>query len=558
MTNKWTWLASLTTLLLTASFSPLRGEGAEESTHELSNFRIKGLLLVQSPVEKSTIAEQQGVQIHDLIVPGKVKKLEQVLTTLAIGKPLSPDLLIDIKRTIILYYRSQGHPLVTVSIPQQDITDGVIEVVIIEAKVGKIVCKGNRWFNNKLLQSYLDIEPGDAISNDTLLTDVSWMNRNPFRRSDILFTPGEELGTTDIELITQERFPLRVYAGGDNTGNDATGNLRWFGGFNWGNAFFCDHQLDYQYTSSSDFHKFQAHTIDYTAPLPWRHVLLMFGGYSTVHPKLSMQNEVFKPFKSYGHSAQGSARYQIPIGSLYRSGLKEFYGGCDFKNTNNNLEFIGDDTIPIITKIVNLSQLVAGFNCGKETGHHKFSFSVESFWSPGRIFPHQKNANFENLRPEAKNHYVYGKLTVGNVYHFPSKWAISTLVRGQLADQNLLPSEQYGLGGFNTVRGYNEREVNVDNAFILNIEIWSFPIHLFKKITDDLLLLGFVDYALGSNHKILPGEHQPPFLLGAGPGLRYAISSYASLRVDWGFKLHKVNFEDPGNSKVHFGFMASY
>lgn len=548
--------AALAALLIS---SPLL-LSAEDPVHiqESSSVHVRGLFLTSKSVKERELSSTEGIQIEDLDVPGNKEALQKELSAQVLGKPLTAELLLEIKKTIILYYRKQGRPVVTVVIPEQEISDGVIEVLVIEGKLGKIVCKGNRWFKNKLIESYLDIDPGDAITDDTLLTDVTWMNKNPFRRTDILFTPGEEFGTTDIELVTKDRFPARFYAGGDNTGNDATGNERWFAGFNWGNAFFCDHQLNYQYTTSSDFHDFQSHTINYNAPLPWRHILVLFGGYGSVHPDLSSKDTEFGDFRSHGHSTQASVRYQMPWGKLFRSTLKEWVLGFDFKNTNNNLEFVNDGAIPIITKTVNISQLVGGFNWGKQTGHHKFLFSSEIFWSPGKMLPHQSNSDFENLRPGAKNRYVYGKATLGDVYHFPAKFAISTLLRGQIASQNLLPSEQYGLGGFNTVRGYNEREVNVDNAFIFNFELWSFPFHLFRKIQDELIILGFVDYAIGSDHKVPDGEKNTQFLLGAGPGLRYTINPYLSLRVDWGFKLHRTQFDDPKISKVNFGFILSY
>ena len=114
--------------------------------------------------------------------------------------------------------------------------------------------------------------------------------------------------------------------------------------------------------------------MNYNAPLPWRHILILFGGYGMVHPDLRSRDNDLGDFKSHGHSAQASLRYQMPIGKLYRSTLKEFVVGFDFKNTNNNLEFIGgsgepvssDNAIPIITKSVNITQLVGGFNWEKE------------------------------------------------------------------------------------------------------------------------------------------------------------------------------------------------
>jgi hemolysin activation/secretion protein len=547
---------SLAALLTLVPFSAFPEELSQEQ--EAPNHTIKGILLVSELVTTEFEEDIEGVKVLDLSIPGDPKKLGKALEEIAIGKPISEERLTLLKHEIIRFYRNHDHPLVVVHIPEQDITDGVIQIVVLEGKLGKIRCKGNRWFNNKILHSYLDIEPGEAVTNDTLLTDVAWMNRNPFRRTDVVFTPGEEFGTTDIELVTKDRFPFRVYGGGDNTGNDATGNERWFAGFNWGNAFGCDHQLNFQYTTSSDFHNFQSYTANYYWPLPWRHIILLFGGFATVHPDLSCKDKEFGIFKSHGHSGQASFRYQIPLGKLYRPKIQEIQAGFDFKNTNNNLEFIGDDAIPIITKTVNIGQFAFGYNWGKETNHHKFSLALESYWSPGKIFPNQSNADFENLRPGAKNRYIYGKATLGDVYRFPINFCLALLLRGQLSSQNLLPSEQFGIGGYNTVRGYDEREVNVDNAFVGNLEVHSFPFHLFKSWGDELLFIGFLDYGVGGNHKTLPDEKNSEFLLGVGPGIRYTINPYLSLRVDWGFPLHKLNFDNNRMSKVHFGLLASY
>ncbi len=523
----------------------------------LEAIETKGVLLTSGSEKDVDLKHIEGIEVQEIEVPGGLPGLKKVLTPF-LQQPLTPQLLIEIKRAIILYYRKQHHPIVTVLIPEQDISQGVVQIVIIEGKLGKIICKGNKWFSDSLIKSFLDIEPGDAISDDTLLTDVTWMNRNPFRRTDVLFKPGEAPGTTDIELRTKDRFPVRFYAGGDNTGNDATGNDRWYVGMNWGHAFWCDHTLSYQYTTSSDFRSYQAHTFQYTAPLSWRHILLVFGGYGEVNPDLSSEEGDFEEFKSHGHSAQASLRYQIPVGRAYHSKILEPFFGCDFKNTNNNLEFIGDDTIPIITKTVNITQVVGGINWGKQTGHHQFTCSLDSYWSPGQIVPNQSNDDFGNLRHGAKNKYIYGRGTAGDVYRFPVKCALSLLARGQYSSQNLLPSEQFTIGGFNTVRGFEERELMVDNGFIGNFEVRSHAFHLFRKAHDELLFLAFTDYGIGGNHKKIPGEKPTQYLWSAGPGLRYTISSYLSLRVDWGFKLHRIRFDDSSLSKVHFGVIASY
>ena len=60
-------------------------------------------------------------------------------------------------------------------------------------------------------------------------------------------------GATDLVLQTNDRFPFRFAAGYANNGPPVTGRDRWSLGVTWGNAFWLDQQLSYQFMSSDDF-----------------------------------------------------------------------------------------------------------------------------------------------------------------------------------------------------------------------------------------------------------------------------------------------------------------
>ncbi|HAZ15041.1 MAG: hypothetical protein A2Y28_00730 [Chlamydiae bacterium GWC2_50_10] len=519
---------------------------------------LKGILLM--PGERMLYPfgtpEMRGIHLKDMDVPGGIEHLRRELEPRFIGQPLTQEGLAEIKRALILYYRRHDRPVVAVEVPEQEITNGVLQLIVIEGRIGKIICKNNRWFSDSLLLGYVQLRPGQAITADTLLTDVAWMNRNPFRKTDLIFTPGEDEGVTDIELITKDRFPFRPYLGGDNTGNGTTGQARWFGGFNWGNAFGCDQILSYQATLSSNINLFQAHSVHYTAPLPWRHLFLLFGGYAKIEPELT-------GFSSSGRSWQVSPRYTIPFNPLYRSFLQESSFGFDFKNTNNNFLFVEERELMAFGGEVNLSQFYGSYSLGKELKKHRLTLSLELYGSPGRLFSHQKDSDFESLRYRAKNRYVYGRLTAGDIITLPKKLSASLLGRLQLANGNLLPSEQFGLGGYDTVRGYDEREINADRALCLNGELRSMPLPFlklfgFRKLDEELIFLAFLDFGLGNNVHLLPEESRFQTLLGAGPGLRYRIGKNLSIRADLGFKLHENQFSTSAPMRWHVGGMISF
>lgn len=519
---------------------------------------LKGVYLIgnEEALLSAPPPPPQGVSLIDMALPGNEEELRKILVDKYIGQPLTQESLLAMQRDIVLFYRQERHPVVMVEVPEQEITDGVLQLLVIEGRVGKYVCKGNSWFTNRQLLDMLTLRSGQAITSDTLLTDIAWMNRNPFRHTDIVFTPGEKEGETDIELITKDRFPVRPYVGGDNTGNSATGQARWFAGFSWGNAFGCDQLLNYQYTTTTEPQKLQSHSLHYVIPLPWHHLLVAFGGYARIKPEV-------EHFYGVGRNSQVSLRYTIPVSPLYKPRLHEFSIGFDFKDTNNNFLYEDEDSLLAFGGRVNITQLAGSYSFGKEFGRHKVSMTIDGYYSPGQLIAHQSNKDFSDLRAYARNRYFYARATAGETYTLRHKEAVSFLLRGQAATANLLPSEQFGLGGYDTVRGYDEREINLDNALCLNGELRTRPFSLLqlfglKKKQDELLFLAFIDYGIGRNTHLLPGERESYYLMSVGPGLRYKIADHVAFRADLGYKLHKIDIGSQVPYRWHIGGMISF
>ncbi len=521
---------------------------------------IKGLVLVphrRSMLNQRELEPIEGFEAVGIEVPGGSSSLGRRLKSIYLNKPLTQKVIDELKEEIEEYYRDQGHPLVLIYVPQQDITAGVLQIIVAEGKVGKIEIEGNQWTNSDKLQEYIRLKPDQEIDENFLFQDLAFINRNPFRRVDVIYAPGEKEGTTDVKLFVRDRLPLRVYAGANNTGVATTGRGRYFAGINYGNLWGADHIISYQYTTSADFNKFQSHTGEYIMPLPWRHVLDFFGGVSWVHPHITSEHVK----KSHGYSGQASGRYTVPwkVKRLYE---QESQFGFDYKRMNNTVEFL--TTPQFFGNFVNVTQFMTGYASSYENHNLRIEFDIDLFWSPGKMVADQSNKDFEGLRPGGKNHWVYTRGSFDIIQKLPQDCSISVLLRGQWSSQNLLPSEQFGLGGFDTVRGYEERQLSTDNAVLGSVEFRTAGYHLMKhtrklkKVQDALQFLAFFDYGYGRNHTPIPGEWKHQYLMGAGPGVRYVIDPYLSLRFDWGFKLHNHEGFGFGESMLHFGVIASY
>jgi len=207
---------------------------------------FQGLILVPSKEDLNPAGYQNihGVLAHCINLPGNIVALKKEMRPL-IGKPLNQETLNQLKSRLAAYYHQNNHPLVRITIPEQDISSGVVQLIVKESKLGKVEVKGGKWFSNESIAKHVRLQEDENIASDILDQDLYWLNRNPFRQIDAIYTPGEKPGTTDLEILTHDRFPLRTYVGIDNTGNDVTGNNRLFFGLDWGKVFWTDQRLSY-------------------------------------------------------------------------------------------------------------------------------------------------------------------------------------------------------------------------------------------------------------------------------------------------------------------------
>lgn len=526
--------------------------------------KLIGIVFVDATAKIQSAAPRiQGVQalgIGILNKPTFSKVSGQYL-----GQPVSIKSINMLVKDVILFYRENDRPVVDVVVPEQDITTGVLQLVVVEGKVGEVRVEGNKWFSSKLLAGEVRTRHGEPIRASKVLNDVGWLNQNPFRDVNVVFTPGSELGTTDLVLKTEDRFPVRFYAGYEDSGNDLTGDERFLAGFNWGNVFGIGHQLNYQFTGSSDvfdpdadFENIRAHSFSYLAPLPWRHTLNVFGS-------LSKSESEALPFGLEGSSAQVGFRYTVPLPNITKHYRHEVYAGFDWKQSDNTLEF---GFVPVNATTTDVGQWVFGYRSSLSDPWGSWSFGPEVVWSPGEYFGHQTDSEFQAVRPNASNDYTYFKFDVGRVTRLPWDFSLSNQFTAQISNSNLLGSEQMNFGGYSSVRGYDERELNnTDEGWIVRNELRTPPVSIFKifgfeSVKDQLQFLGFFDYgsARAYNGNVTRQDGLAvgsETLASVGPGIRYSISNYLSLRADYGFQLNDAG-NDRRDSRWHVGVIVSY
>jgi hemolysin activation/secretion protein len=163
---------------------------------------FKGNAAIDTPTLQAQVAEVLGTRMN----LGQVKALTQRLTEL---------------------YRSRGFPLSRVVVPQQDITQGVLTLEVVEARVGRVtVDNEGRIRTSELERLSQPLAQGQAITEGALDRALLLMSDTPGAKVTATIKPGQEVGTSDI-VVRNETGPLWAgRVGIDTHGNRYTGRVR--------------------------------------------------------------------------------------------------------------------------------------------------------------------------------------------------------------------------------------------------------------------------------------------------------------------------------------------
>ena len=507
-----------------------------------------------------------------------------------IGKPLTQGSVQQLGTIIAEWYRQKKYPFVDVSVPAgQDVTNGVVQVVVAESRMGKLMTRGNYWFSDNLLKRNVRVQPGERINIGDLEEDKNWINQNPFRLVNIVASRGDDPGVTDLTIDTViEKFPVRGYVGYSNSGTPLLGHDRWNMGFIWGNAAWNDDQFSYQFSSSDDFWhsrpkqfgqepdpEFRSHTMNYAMALPWRDKIIIYGYYIEATPKFDDPTSHLLGALQTGEDASAAIRYSGRLPSTRK--FDEHYEiGYEFKTSNNNLIFQAFPTLGASGVTTEVDQFIFEYDATERDDYGQTEFSNTLVWSPGGLGDGNRSRLFQlqTADPAIRNHYLYDHVVLTRVTGLPLESDLAkslgwfggvtsiTKVVAQFSNENLLPSEQLGAGGAASVRGYDERAANGAEGVLFSQEFRTPAFSLAKELLhtnspwNDQTQLGvFYDFGDVFDKTQVPFTPSSIQLSSVGMGFHLLAGPDQNVRIDldYGFQLHKL----PGASNdSQYGHIA--
>ena len=518
---------------------------------------LKGIMILDDESRiQDPIKEFRGVRIDPAAILTVARETAfQEAVSPYLGQPITIHTLNQMAHGMVLLYRDFQQPVVDVNIPPgQDITDGVVQVVITESRIGSVQFRGNCNFSDCVLQQQSCLRPGQRIFVPCLHDELVWFNRNSFRTVSATLEPGSVAGTTDIVYDVLDERPVRAFVGYTDSGVRRTGLERIVTGFNWGNAFGKDHELSYQYTADAELRGvIGVHSLFYEAAIfENRDSWTMFGTWA----------DIDSPSFSQAQGWQLSGRYNH---TLHQTTCRDdsMHFGFDVKGTDNDLDFGGTT---VVDSDLHVAQFMAGVSSQQIYSDGQTLYGLDGFFSPGHLLNGNNDGSFSQLRPGAGALYAYARGYVEGQYDVDCRSEFFARATAQFSTYKLLPTEQLGFGGYNSIRGYDMRATNGDSGYIVNLEYRTKPIRTCTNGSNTALtMLAFTDIGQQFNWNEA-GNGSAPFsdeiLASVGVGLRYVVDRNITFRLDYGLPVtfpqgvEKVAAQRGG--RVHLGAIVAF
>lgn len=451
-------------------------------------------------------------------------------------------------------YRDAGYGGVVVYIPEQQAATGDMLIRVVEGKLAAVRVTGNSYFDTGNIRAGLPgLQEGSTPQVGHIDRDIQLSNDNPAKNVKVTLMAGARPGDIDAEVNVTETDPVQFLAGYNNTGNHATGRHRLSLGIQHANLFGRDHVGTLQYqTSPEDPGRVKIFSAGYRIPL---YSLAASLDAFVAHSSVSNGSTV-TPAGPLSFTGRGTVVGLRANRNLDRIGEYDHHVtlGLDWRDYQDDCslgEFgpagCGSAAVDVTTMPVSVSytgqkqgpQLAYGISAG---------LSVNAGGS-GR-------ATFDAARPGATRTYAITR-AAGFIDRAFNAGALAGLsINGRLdlqySPHALISGERFGIGGANSVRGYQEREMAGDSGALVRVEAAPAPIDLPGGIRARPYL--FIDHGRIVNHRDMPcrGTAETSCkLTGAGLGVRFAMGRKASASLDIGRALERGITTLPGDVRGH-------
>ncbi|BCO28971.1 hypothetical protein MIZ03_3881 [Rhodoferax lithotrophicus] len=435
-------------------------------------------------------------------------------------------------------YVNSGYGSVRVEIPEQELESGIVTLQVVEGVLGEVTIEPHTYFDADNVRNALPaLRVNEPVNIHELNRNLVLSNEGGVKVTNVTFKRSANNRDVDATVKVSADNPTRWLALIDNTGSHTTGLYRTGLIYQHANLFNRDHSLLLQAMTSPD------HLSDVRILGLGYHVPL-YGWGDSVDFNISSSNV------DSGQVAQAGGGPDLSI-----SGSGTMLGVRYTHNFAATAELQHAVSVSLEQRSYGSSVTPRGTTTSlvPDLSTRPLSLSYTSSWHSSRRdlvnsltwlknLPggsHGNTADFNQPGGRAGADAGFQTLKVSMLYteRFASQWMLRAGVSAQSTSDLLIAAEQFGAGGSDSVRGFDEREILGDMGVRAGLELWA---PAWNADPWRMIPLGFLEGARVLRNQPAAGEIPSQAISSVGLGLRAAYGRNLTLRMDWGYVLKGV------------------
>ncbi|EGH99368.1 ShlB/FhaC/HecB family hemolysin secretion/activation protein [Pseudomonas syringae] len=394
----------------------------------------------------------------------------------------------DLLKTITDHYLDKGLITTRAYLPQQDLSTGDLQVLVIEGKLEKLHGAADSGLSDRQLAMTFPGQEGQIVNLREIEQMVDQLNRLPSSQAQMELTPGKEVGGSDVVVKSTPQKPWRANLSRTNEGQRSTGEQQWNAGLEWDNPLGLADQLSLRggHDAISDRQKASRNaSLSYSLPWGWWTFSYL---YSTSEYRSVAQSSNIN-FKQDGDSQNHQFKAERVV---YRDALSKtsLNAGLAYLRTNNYVE---DSKLAVSSNRITEAQF--GINHGRRVGSAFVNIDLGMQQGIGALDA-QGNHNPGPGQPDARYRKYTGTISYLHPFQlWGENLSFTSLATGQRSENVLFSPQRQSLGGSSSVRGYKDEFLSGDSG-----GYWRNEIRLTRPVTFDWLRPVFAEYGAAAGY----------------------------------------------------------
>ena len=183
-------------------------------------------------------------------------------------------------------------------------------------------------------------------------------------------------------------------------------------------------------------------------------------------------------------------------------------------------------------------------------------FDLGLWASPENTFSNNSDEAFNGTREGAEASYAYVRGGIDHTIFFQNDWRFNIDVEAQYSGDRLITSEQIFIGGFNSVRGFEENALRGDRGILASIQLETAAFELFsrssEKFKDSIRGLAFYDFGSVDVDGVEVAGDDTGTISSVGVGFTYQADKHFTAEGSFGIPINDSG--DIGSDDGQFNF----